>query len=119
MLLVIDGTPRDCASPNCGAEADTSIIRGNSAQPLGKTEGGGTVSAAPMVAAFMDAAGGNTTSAIAAREMHLAVRALWERAAADATGAGVKTPAGTIETGVKAATGAGATTGLPTAAEDG
>lgn len=70
-----------------------------------------------MVAAFMDAAGGNTSSVAEARAIHMAKRAIFERAAS--SGGGVKTPAGTVETGVKAATGAGATSGLPTAADDG
>lgn len=115
---VIDGTPRDCATPSCGAEADTSIIRSNSASPLGKTVGAGAVSAATMISAFMNGAAGNTSTVKAAREFHESKRAVLA-ARASSSGSGTKTPSGTTETGVKAATGAGATSGLPTCADDG
>jgi hypothetical protein len=70
-----------------------------------------------MVALFM---GGdaNSTAAVAAREIHAANvmrRSLGERAA----NGGTKTPAGTKETAVKAAAGAGAAAGMPTTADDG
>ncbi|CAN8105736.1 unnamed protein product [Discula destructiva] len=125
-LSVQDGTPRDCPTPGCGAEADTSIIRqrelGTSkASALGRTSGGGPVDAAKMVAVFMDGAGANSSEAIAAREIHaaaLARRVNLPRAAAGG-GGGTKTPQGTAETGVKAATGVGATQGLPTTSDDG
>ncbi|PQE25653.1 hypothetical protein CJF30_00000369 [Rutstroemia sp. NJR-2017a BBW] len=121
-LSVADGTPRDCPTPGCGAEADTSIIRtgemGTSkATALGRTQGGGPVDAAKMVSLFMGG-NANSTSAKAAREIHaanMARRALVVRAA----GGGAKTPAGTSETGVKAAEGAGAAAGMPTCADDG
>lgn len=64
---VIDGTPRDCATPGCGAEADTSIIRqnelgSNKASALGRTNGGGPVDAAAAISTFMTgSAGGSTT----------------------------------------------------------
>ena len=88
-LSVIDNTPRDCASPRCGSEADTSIIREREmgtarASALGRTQGGGPVDAAAMMAVFMDAAGANTTAAKAARALHeenMARRALLPRAA--------------------------------------
>lgn len=122
-LSVADGTPRDCASPRCGSEADTSIIRekelGTSkATALGRTNGGGPVDAAKMVSLFMDGAGGNTSSVKAARELHeaaLARRANLPRAA----NGGTKTPKGTQETAVKAATGMAAAQGLPTTQDDG
>jgi hypothetical protein len=62
---VIDGTPRDCASPGCGAEADTSIIRAqelgtSKASALGRTEGGGPVDAAAAIATFMGNSTGTT-----------------------------------------------------------
>lgn len=65
-IVVIDGTPRDCPTPGCGAEADTSIIRQNElgtskASALGRTKGGGPVDAARVISAFM-----GTTSAGAA-----------------------------------------------------
>lgn len=55
---MIDGTPRDCATPACGAEADTSIIRqreiaSGKASALGRTKGGGPVDAAKAIASFM------------------------------------------------------------------
>ncbi|EHL03535.1 hypothetical protein GLAREA_00911 [Glarea lozoyensis ATCC 20868] len=120
-LSVADGTPRDCPTPGCGSEADTSIIRekeiGTSkASALGRTATG-PVDASKMVSLFM---GGdaNSTEAIAAREVHFAMmqkRSLGERAA----NGGTKTPKGTKETAVKAAAGAGASDGLPTASDDG
>lgn len=70
-----------------------------------------------MIALFMGD-GGNSTDTVAAREIHSANvlrRSLGERAA----NGGTKTPKGTVETGVKAATGAGATSGLPTTTDDG
>lgn len=122
-----DGTPRDCASPGCGAEADTSIIRKNElgtnrATALGRTNGGGPVDAATMISLFM---GGdaNSTAAINAREAHegsLLLRSLAARALfSSGGGSGTKTPEGTVETGVAAAAGQGATSGLPTTADDG
>jgi len=122
-LSLIDGTPRDCASPACGSEADTSIIRArelgtSKASALGRTQGGGPVDAAQMVALFMDGAGGNTTAVKRARELHLANLALRDGLVARA-GAGTKTPKGTKEAAVKAATGAAASDGLPTTSDDG
>lgn len=120
-LSLIDGTPRDCATPACGSEADTSIIRTNEigtskASALGRTQGGGPVDAAKMMAVFMDSANANSTAAKAAREIHAANLAA--RALAPRQNGGSKTPAGTKEASVKAATGA-ASNGLPTTADDG
>lgn len=122
-LSVADGTPRDCASPRCGSEADTSIIRDkelgtSKATALGRTNGGGPVDAAKMVSLFMDGASANTSAVVAAREIHeaaLARRANLPRAA----NGGTKTPKGTQETAVKAATGMAASAGLPTTQDDG
>ncbi|CCU76429.1 Egh16H1-like protein [Blumeria hordei DH14] len=121
-LSVADGTPRDCASPLCGSEADTSIIRKremgtNRATALGRTQGGGPVDATKMMAMFMGG-GGNATATKEAREVHAANvlrRSLGERAA----NGGTRTPKGTLETGVKAAAGAGASSGMPTCTDDG
>ncbi|KAH6683429.1 hypothetical protein B0J14DRAFT_613279 [Halenospora varia] len=120
-LSVADGTPRDCATPSCGSEADTSIIRDkelgtSKASALGRTATG-PVDASKMIALFM---GGdaNSTETKAAREVHAAMmmrRSLGERAA----NGGTKTPKGTSETAVKAAAGAGSSSGLPTTADDG
>ncbi|POS82852.1 hypothetical protein EPUL_004810, partial [Erysiphe pulchra] len=118
----IDGTPRDCASPGCGSEADTSIIRNrelgtNKASALGRTQGGGPVDASKMVALFMGG-DGNSNATKEARDLHAANlkrRSLAVRAA----NGGAKTPKGTKETAVKAASGAGASSGMPTASDDG
>lgn len=136
-MIVIDGTPRDCASPKCGAEEDTSIIRSSElgtskASALGRTEGGGPVDAAAAISTFMGSAnttavkkpragvatpakrgllsgllggGSSSTSSTAATTSNLAT--------------GVKTASGSAEEGVSAAAGKGATSGLPTAADDG
>ena len=123
---VIDGTPRDCATPACGAEADTSIIRKRElgtakASALGRTEGGGPVDAATIISAFMGGAAGNTSATKAAREIHAAAierRGLLGGQGADAND-GTKTPKGTVETGVQASIGAGASSGLPTSSDTG
>jgi hypothetical protein len=70
-----------------------------------------------MVAVWMDGASGNSSAVKAAREFHESKVAVI--AARAASGAGTKTPSGTSETGVKAATGKGATSGMPTCADDG
>ncbi|KAK2023320.1 hypothetical protein LX32DRAFT_147839 [Colletotrichum zoysiae] len=121
-LSLIDGTPRDCASPRCGSEADTSIIRDrelgtNRASALGRTQGGGPVDAAAMIQTFMDGAAGNTTAAKEARALHEQMMAR-RNIAARQNGKGSKTPKGTVETGVKAATGM-ASSGMPTTSDDG
>jgi hypothetical protein len=70
-----------------------------------------------MVSLFMGG-NANSTSAIAAREVHAEMmtrRSLGKRAA----NGGTSTPKGTVETGVKAAEGAGTSSGLPTTADDG
>ncbi|RDW82959.1 hypothetical protein BP5796_04450 [Coleophoma crateriformis] len=115
-LSVADGTPRDCPSPGCGSEADTTVFKAN-AGALGKTATG-AVTASKMIAVFMDGANGNTTATIKAREEHEAMmlrRSLGKRAA----NGGTKTPAGTKETAVKAATGMGAAKGMPTTSDAG
>ncbi|GKT60564.1 MAS3 protein [Colletotrichum tofieldiae] len=124
-LSLIDGTPRDCASPRCGSEADTSIIRDremgtNRASALGRTQGGGPVDAAAMVQTFMNGAAGNTTAVKQARAVHEAMMARRSvNIAARQNGKGQKTAKGTVETGVKAATGMAAGQGMPTTTDDG
>lgn len=121
-LSVTDGTPRDCATPMCGSEADTSIIRTremgtNRATALGRTVGSGPVDASKMVSMFMNGSG-NATATKAAREIHAANlqrRSLGKRAA----NGGTRTPKGTVETGVKAAVGMGSEAGMPTCTDDG
>ncbi|KAH7068169.1 hypothetical protein BKA63DRAFT_107396 [Paraphoma chrysanthemicola] len=137
-LSVQDGTPRDCATPGCGSEADTSIIRtremGGKASALGRTNGGGPVDAAKAISTFMGAgastASTGTTSATGAKapKAKANARGLLDaltgglgggKATGGATGAGSKTPKGSAEQGVAAAAGTGASSGLPTAADDG
>jgi hypothetical protein len=121
-LSVADGTPRDCATPGCGSEADTSIIRSSElgtskATALGRTSTG-PVDASKMIALFTDGANANSSSTIAARALHEENKARYAKLAVRAASGGTKTPKGTSETAVKAATGAAAG-GLPTCAEDG
>ncbi|KAK1980744.1 hypothetical protein LZ30DRAFT_594168 [Colletotrichum cereale] len=122
-LSLIDGTPRDCASPRCGSEADTSIIRDrelgtDKASALGRTQGGGPVDAGAMMKTFMNGAAGNTTAVKQARAIHEEMMAR-RSIAARQSGKGTKTPKGTVETGVRAATGMAASAGMPTTADDG
>ncbi|KAH8808097.1 hypothetical protein F5884DRAFT_355248 [Xylogone sp. PMI_703] len=123
-LSVIDGTPRDCATPGCGAEADTSIIRSRElgtqkASALGRTQGGGAVDAAKMISLFMGG-GSNTTTAKETRDIYrenILRRALF--GGGSGGNGGTKTPKGTVETGVEAAAGTGEVSGLPTCSDDG
>ncbi|KAL2072013.1 hypothetical protein VTL71DRAFT_11356 [Oculimacula yallundae] len=122
-LTVNDGVPRDCPSAGCGAQSDTSIMRTNEmgtakASALGRTKTDGPVDPARMMAIFMDGAANVTAREINERSnMHK--RQLFGGAAAGKTDAGVKTPAGTMETGVAAASGLGASDGLPTTSDSG
>jgi hypothetical protein len=124
-LSVQDGTPRNCASPLCGSEADTSIIRtremGGKASALGRTQGGGAVDAGAAIAMFMGGAGGAGAGAAAGAKRGL-LDALTGGGGAAAGGAGAAS-AGTkstgTESGVAKAAGTGATSGLPTTADDG
>ena len=132
---VADGTPRDCASPRCGSEADTSIIRtremGGKASALGRTANG-PVDAASAIATFMGsggAAAGGAAAGTAAAKRQLLAGLLGGKgkgkagaagaAAGGADAAGTKTAKGTAESGVAAAAGSGASSGLPTTADDG
>lgn len=131
-LSAIDGTPRDSGNPLSGSEADTSIIRakemGGKASALGRTQGGGPVDAAAAISNFMGngAAGGAAPAAKApaANNKRGLLDALTGAAggaggAAGGAAAGTKTPKGTTEQGVAAAAGQGASSGLPTTADDG
>ncbi|KAI9710669.1 MAG: hypothetical protein M1820_002502 [Bogoriella megaspora] len=116
-LSVIDGTPRDCATPACGSEADTSIIRDNElgtskASALGRTKGGGAVDPAKNVAAFMGTAAPPTA---ATQKRGLLDSLLGGGGGSNApTTQGTKTAKGTTENGVAASAGQGKTAGLPT-----
>jgi len=108
-LSVADGTPRDCASPRCGSEADTSIIRAremgtNRATALGRTKNG-PVDAGAAIAKFM---GSGAAPAAAATKRQ-----------AKGAGAGQKTAKGAVEQGVSKAAGQGASAGLPTCTDSG
>lgn len=129
-MIVADGTPRDCASPGCGSEADTSIIRtremGGKASALGRTPGGGPVDAAAAISTFMGAGGAAAGGAATGAKPKNAQRGLLDaltggggKAGGAGGAAGTKTPKGTSEQGVAAAAGSGASSGLPTTADDG
>lgn len=120
-LSVADGTPRDCASPACGSEADTSIIRakemGGKASALGRTSNG-PVDAAAAISSFM---GGNAATKRSPQLAALLGGAGGKGAGAGAgaTSAGQKTAKGTTEQGVSKAAGQGASSGLPTCSDSG
>lgn len=134
---VQDGTPRDCPTPGCGSEADTSIIRQkelgtNKASALGRTNGGGPVDAAKAVANFMGSSAAASTSSTASTAKTNNKRGLLDAltggkgnaggaagAAGGADAAGTKTAKGTSEDGVAKAAGVGATSGMPTCSDDG
>ncbi|KAF2740264.1 hypothetical protein EJ04DRAFT_239503 [Polyplosphaeria fusca] len=124
-LSVTDGTPRDCASPGCGSEADTSIIRskevGGKASPLGRTKSG-PVDAASAIATFMGTGASATTNKRGLLDALTGGgkgNAGGAASGGAASSAGTKTPKGTTENGVSKAAGTGASSGLPTTADDG
>jgi hypothetical protein len=89
---------------------------GGKASALGRTQGGGAVDAGAAIAAFMGTGAPATGNAAAANKKRQLLGGKGKGAAA---GAGTKTPAGTTEQGVAAAAGTGASSGLPTTADDG
>lgn len=143
-LSVADGTPRDCSSNGCGSQADTSIIRDKDisagGSPLGKTQGNGPVDAATMINNFMGGASApsnngtgvgveddipadvgakkNKVNSAKFRSRQLLGGLLGGGGAGGSNAKGTKStqPA---ETMVKATAGQGATSGLPTASDDG
>ncbi|KUL90618.1 hypothetical protein ZTR_00101 [Talaromyces verruculosus] len=122
-LSVIDGTPRDCATPGCGAEADTSIIRqkelgGTKASALGRTKGGGPVDAAAAISMFMT--GSSSGSSSQKRGLLDGLLGGGKSGGSNAaTSEGTSTKNAPVEGGVKAAAGTGATSGLPTCSDNG
>lgn len=138
---VIDGTPRDCATPGCGAEADTSIIRqnelgGNKASALGRTKGGGPVDAAAAISMFMTGSssgsssqrrglldgllGGGTSFLPGCLHLFIIDKSIGKSGGSNAaTSQGTSTKSAPVEGGVKAAAGTGATSGLPTCSDNG
>lgn len=138
--IVKDGVPRDCATPKCGSEMDTTIIRQqelgtNKASALGRTKGSGPVDAASAIATFLG--GSNSSTSTSANSPSTSqtnnnnnnkARGLLSNHAGRATGKGqgsgstsqgTKTPPGTIENGVSKAAGTGAKSGLPTCSDEG
>jgi hypothetical protein len=147
-LTIQDGTPRDCSSNGCGSQADTAIIRdrdiaSGKATPLGRTQGNGPVDAAVMIGAFMGAGAAPPANQGAASSVGVEDNIQQKKrqllgglfgggkAGGAAGGAGGATGiagllggggdkvSGPPEARVAAAVGAGATSGLPTCAEDG
>ncbi|KAI0997412.1 hypothetical protein K3495_g10773 [Podosphaera aphanis] len=121
-LQVIDGTPRDCGVPRCGAEADTSIIRDRElgteqASALGRTNGGGPVDPSRVINIFMGPTNNDTVSQ-EARDIY-AANSLSRSQSPILKDGGAITPKGIVENGVLATAGVGATFGLPTCSDDG
>ncbi|TID18272.1 hypothetical protein E2P81_ATG06205 [Venturia nashicola] len=119
-LSVADGTPRDCASPLCGSETDTSVIRakemGGKASALGRTMNG-PVDADAAIAMFM----GGSASTKRSPQLSALLGGVGggNGAGAGATGAGQKSAKGATEQGVSRAAGTGASSGLPTCSDSG
>ncbi|KAI1633112.1 hypothetical protein F4809DRAFT_41792 [Biscogniauxia mediterranea] len=141
-LSVADGTPRDCSTNKCGSQADTAIIRDRElgtekASALGRTQGNGPIDAATMIQNFMGAASAPTNNGSAAsagvednlsglnkaqgKRSSFASRGLGDLFSGligGGKGAGTKTETA-AETNVAASAGTGASSGLPTCADDG
>jgi hypothetical protein len=137
--LVADGVPRDCPTPFCGAEADTTVFQGDS--PLGYTNGFGTVDPSKNIEIFMSgtaasaaqAAQGNQDAGISGFRKRIKHRRQLggllggifggSNTGGDDTGgndvAGTETAPGTVEEIVGQTAGDGRSSGLPTAGEDG
>jgi hypothetical protein len=100
---------------------------GGKASALGRTQGGGAVDAGAAIAAFMGGVGGAagaSTAGVATTKRqnstHLPCLFCLLSDPPPAKGSkGTKTPKGTTENAVATAAGAGAASGLPTAADDG
>ncbi|KAK3312508.1 hypothetical protein B0H66DRAFT_400017 [Apodospora peruviana] len=145
-LSVADGTPRDCSSNRCGSQADTAIIRDREIRsgevgPLGRTQGNGPIDAAAMVANFMGSAtgsvatnNGSASSAGVEDDLSALGRGGGKNNNKKARGSSPKSArqflkglfggggadsAVASETNVQATAGAGASSGLPTCADDG
>jgi hypothetical protein len=93
----------------------------NRASALGRTQGGGPVNAANAVGTFVGNGNGATKSNNNNKRQLFGGKSKGTTAATGggATGAGQKTAKGTKESGVSAAAGTGAMSGLPTSADDG
>ncbi|KAI1213572.1 uncharacterized protein F4807DRAFT_411651 [Annulohypoxylon truncatum] len=136
-LSVADGTPRDCTTNACGSQADTAIIRdreisSGKASPLGRTQGNGPIDAATMIQNFMGGQAAPTNNgsadsvgvedqipANAGKRSNLFIRGLGDLLGGlTGKNGGTKTQTAQ-ETSVAASAGQGATSGLPTSADDG
>ncbi|KAI2601783.1 hypothetical protein GGR54DRAFT_626965 [Hypoxylon sp. NC1633] len=137
-LSVADGTPRDCSSNGCGSQADTAIIRdreisNGKASPLGRTQGNGPIDAATMIQNFMGGASAPTNNGSAEsvgvednipaninNRSKFSTRGLADFFSGLSGGgsSGQKTETA-AETSVASTAGKGATSGLPTCADDG
>lgn len=134
-LTVQDGTPRDCSSNGCGSQADSAIIRdreieSGEATPLGRTQGNGPVDASVMIANFMGNGAAPPANVGASGSVGVeddidmnALQRMTKRqfSLGGLLGGGNQgaKAEGPPESAVAAAAGQGATSGLPTAAEDG
>ncbi|KAI8966280.1 hypothetical protein F5Y11DRAFT_343668 [Daldinia sp. FL1419] len=146
-LSVADGTPRDCSSNGCGSQADTAIIRdreisSGKASALGRTQGNGPIDAVTMIQSFMGTGATAPTNngsaastgvedsipgdvAKGGRSLPRALSDLLSGLTGGRTGGGkAKTGSGEKteapeETQVAATAGQGASSGLPTCADDG
>ncbi|KAI7785918.1 cell surface protein [Diaporthe eres] len=142
-LTVADGTPRDCSSNGCGSQADTAIIRDREVNsgavgPLGKTQGNGPVDPAMMIKVFMgdmdvaqaptngassgvgqeDDLSGAPAAAKGNNRVRQLLAGLLGGGGGGANAQGAKST-GPPESMVKAMAGAGSSSGMPTANEDG
>ncbi|KAF2727019.1 cell surface protein [Polyplosphaeria fusca] len=148
-LTIADGTPRDCSSNGCGSQADTAIIRdreiaSGECGPLGRTQGNGPVDASVMIANFMGTGATAPTNNGAAssvgvednidqsqlQQKRQLLGGLFGGGNGGGNGGGATGIAGLLggggdkaegppESSVAASAGQGATSGMPTANEDG
>ncbi|KAI1085511.1 hypothetical protein F5B20DRAFT_518641 [Whalleya microplaca] len=139
-LSIADGTPRDCSTNRCGSQADTAIIRDREiekgdASPLGRTQGNGAINASTMIENFMGASAAPTNNGSAAsvgQEDNIPANAQKKRGGffvrglkdilsglTGGSGSGGNKTETAAETSVAATAGQGATSGLPTCADDG
>ncbi|KAI1331093.1 cell surface protein [Xylariaceae sp. FL0255] len=121
-LSIRDGTPRNCDTPSCGAEQDTSIIRddelgSSKATALGRTNGQGPVDASVMMANFM---GGVPAPSNPSNKLRRGLSSLLGGGSSTSGSSSTGTKADTgVESSVAQSLGQGATSGLPTCSDDG
>lgn len=115
-LSAVDGTPRDCPSPGCGAEADTSIFDDDS--PLGRNEANGPVTAEAMVANYMGTSSSSDKRGLLSGLLGGGAGSSSGSSSAGTDATGTSTTSSAAEAGVAASAGKGVSSGLPTAADD-